>query len=159
MRTSNLLILVTLATGLAGAPAAPAPTVRDFGWLSGHWCLSANDEFVEEHWLAPRGDMMLGSSRTVKAGKTTSFEFLRIVFQPNVSYVAQPGGAPPTSFALTASGADWARFENPQHDFPKRVEYRRVKTGLHAEIAGPGNDGKEQVIGFDYRSCGATPPT
>ena len=29
---------------------------------------------------------------------------------------------------MTASGADWARFENPQHDFPKRVEYRRTSS-------------------------------
>jgi hypothetical protein len=159
MRIIKFLIPGMLVIFTAGASGAPAPTVRDFGWLAGHWCLSARGEFVEEHWLMPRGDMMLGSSRTVRDGKTTSFEFLRIVFQPAVSYVAQPGGASPTSFALTASGAEWARFENPQHDFPTRVEYRRVKSGLHAEIAGPGAGGKEQVIGFDYRSCQATPPT
>jgi hypothetical protein len=70
-----------------------------------------------------------------------------------INYVAQPQGGAPTAFALRASGADWARFENPQHDFPKRVEYRRTATGLHAEIAGPGRDGKEVVIPFDYRAC------
>ena len=51
---------------------------------------------------------------------------------------------------MTASGDDWARFENPAHDFPKRVEYRRTPDGLHAEIAGPGKGGKELVIPFDY---------
>ena len=60
---------------------------------------------------------------------------------------------PPISFRLTASGDNWARFENPQHDFPKRVEYRRTANGLHAEIAGPGEAGKELVIPFDYRPC------
>ena len=68
-------------------------------------------------------------------------------------YIAIHDGQPPTPFKLTASGADWARFENPQHDFPKRVEYRRVSSGLHAEIAGPDKNGKEAVIPFDFRRC------
>ena len=69
------------------------------------------------------------------------------------SYIAQPRGRPPTTFRLTASGADWARFENPAHDFPQRIEYHRTPDGLHAETAGPDKDGKETVIPFDYVAC------
>jgi hypothetical protein len=68
-------------------------------------------------------------------------------------YVAIHEGQPPTAFRLTASGAHWARFENPQHDFPKRVEYRRIESGLRAEIAGPGKNGKETTIQFEFRRC------
>jgi len=68
-------------------------------------------------------------------------------------FVAVLEGQEPTKFKLTGSGADWARFENPQHDFPTRIEFRRTAGGLHAEIAGPGKDGKEKVIPFDYRRC------
>ena len=146
MRTLKLLTLL-------GAVSAPA-TATDFGWLSGHWCTRAGVTLVEEHWLPAQSDLMLGLGRTVKAGKTMSFEFLRVTIIDGVTnYLAQPQGAPPTVFKLTASGADWARFENPQHDFPKRVEYRRTPKGLHAEIAGPGKGGKEQVIPFEYTRC------
>jgi hypothetical protein len=159
MRSLKLLTVGTLAAWAAGASSTPDPAMAELSWMSGQWCSSEGGEQVEEHWLAPRGDLMLGLSRTVKDGRTTSFEFLRIESREGgISYVAQPGGVPPTAFRLTAAGAQWARFENPQHDFPKRVEYRRVKTRLHAEIAGPGKDGREQVIGFDYRRCEATPP-
>jgi hypothetical protein len=96
---------------------------------------------------------MLGLSRTIRSGKTTSFEFLRIATGATTSYIAQPRGRPPTTFRLTASGADWARFENPAHDFPQRIEYRRTPDGLHAETAGPDKDGKETVIPFDYVAC------
>lgn len=148
MRTSTLpALLCLLAT-----PAAAA----DFGWLSGHWCAETGGEVIEEHWLPANGDLMLGLSRAVRAGKTASFEFLRIETRDGVAnYLAQPQGAPPTAFKLTASGLHWARFENPQHDFPTRVEYRRAATGLHAQIAGPGKNGKERVIPFEYRRCGA----
>jgi hypothetical protein len=154
MRTLKLSTLGMLAACTAGAPAAPIPAAGDFGWLSGHWCSEVRGELIEEQWLKPRGDLMLGLSRTTKAGKTTGFEFLRIESRDGAPhFVAQPGGVPPTSFRLTGSGADWARFEDPKHDFPQRVEYRRTATGLHAEIAGPGRGGKETVIPFDYEPC------
>jgi hypothetical protein len=154
MRTLKLLTLGMFAACTAGAATAPIPAVPDFGWLAGHWCSKDHGELVEEHWLAPRGDLSLGLSRTVKSGKTTSFEFLRIELRDHVPhYVAQPGGAPPTAFRLTASGPGWARFEDPAHDFPQRVEYRRDGTDLHAAIAGPGAGGKELVIPFDYVPC------
>lgn len=69
-------------------------------------------------------------------------------------YIAQPGGRPPTSFKRTAGGEHWVRFENPDHDFPQRIEYRRQGDVLHAEVAGPGDNGEEAVIGFDYSPCG-----
>lgn len=71
------------------------------------------------------------------------------------SYIAQPGGKPPTAFKRTAGGETWARFENPDHDFPQRIEYRREGDRLHAEVAGRGKNGEEAVLGFDYRPSGS----
>ena len=139
---------------LAGASDAGTPAAPRFDWLAGHWCSRGGGELIEEFWLPPEGDVALGVSRTIQDGRTTSFEFMRIQSEQGVvQYVALLAGQPPTAFRLTASGADWARFENPQHDFPTRIEYRRTAAGLHAEIAGPGTDGKERVIPFEYRLC------
>ena len=148
----SLLALGVISSITASAAEAPRPVLLP--WLSGHWCSQVDDEVIEEYWMPPAGDRAIGVSRTVKAGKTTAFEFLRIEADAGTAvYVAQPQGRPPTAFRLTAVGMDWVRFENPQHDFPRRVEYRRTDSGLHAEIAGPGKDGKEVVIPFDYRRC------
>mgnify|MGYP003575377801 CR=1 FL=1 len=150
-----------LAVGAALAAASPhspaddaTATLAAFDWLAGDWCMERDGRLVEEHWFPARGGMLMSVGRTVADGRTQSFEYLRLELQEGVvTFVAQPNGTPPTPFRLTASGAGWARFENPQHDFPKRVEYRRTETGLHAEIAGPGDGGREQVIGFDYLPC------
>lgn len=151
MRKQTFLFLALSMALAADAGTASAASVA---WLSGHWCARSGDQLIEEYWLPAQGDLSLGLSRTVVGGTTRSFEFLRIERSGTATnYVAQPQGGPPTAFALSASGADWARFENPQHDFPRRVEYRRTATGLHAEIAGPGRDGKETVIRFEYRAC------
>lgn len=154
MNTNKLCVSLALALSLALFLSAAADTKTDLHWFTGHWCAEDGGKFIEEEWLEPRGDIMLGLSRTVKGTKTASFEFLRIEWIAGVpSYIAQPQGAPPVAFKLAASGADWARFENPAHDFPQRVEYRRTKDGLHAEIAGPGEGGKEMKIPFAYRVC------
>jgi hypothetical protein len=155
MRTLELLTFFgMLAACNAGARDAEPTATPDLGWIAGHWCLESSGELIEEHWLPAQGDLMLGLGRTVKGGKTMSFEFLRIESKDGAThYLAQPQGAPPTAFKLTASGPNWARFENPRHDFPTRVEYRRGAAGLHAEIAGPGEGDKEVVIPFDYGPC------
>ncbi len=144
-----------LSLMLCGA-ALPAHTAQgdDLSWMSGLWCGNAGAEVIEEYWLPPRGGMLLGLSRTLKGERTAGFEFMRIEQVKGVpTFIAQPNGVPPTSFARTDGGADWIRFENPDHDFPKRVEYRRKGAGLYAEVSGPGKDGKTFTIRYDYAAC------
>jgi hypothetical protein len=139
-----------LVIGVAGA-ANPDPSLD---WIGGHWCVELGDEIVEEVWLPPHGGVALGLGRTRTDEWTTAFEYLRIAdHDGTLSYIAQPGGRPPTVFKRTAGGERWIRFENPDHDFPQRIEYRRDGDGLHAEIAGPGENGREIVISFDYSRC------
>jgi len=152
MNKNKLLGLATAALSLVAFADTKPPANLD--WFVGHWCSERKGNFIEEEWLASRGDILLGLSRTLKGAKTANFEFLRVEWKDGVpSYIAQPQGAPPVVFKWVAGGADWARFENPTHDFPTRVEYRRTQTGLYAEIAGPGDGGKEAVIPFDYLPC------
>jgi hypothetical protein len=163
-------LLAAGATAVAGTSstarstsAAESETARDpiaaLHWLSGHWCMQRADELIEELWLAPSGGLLIGMGRTVKQGEARAFEYLRIERrQGAVTFLAQPNGTPPTPFRLTASGTDWARFENPIHDFPRRVEYRRTANGLSARISGPGGfgadgQGAETSIDFDYLPC------
>ena len=153
MRTlTPLAITVTLAL-LTASGRAQVPA-DDFDWLAGRWCGGEGSEQVEEQWLAPAGGQMLGVSRTLKGGRMASFEFLRIVDKGGVpTYMAQPGGRPPTEFARTAGGNDWVRFENPAHDFPTRIEYRRIGEALQAHVSGAGGDGKEAGFALDYVRC------
>lgn len=155
MDTNKLLALASAAALTSAATGATPAATHELEWLVGHWCGDRNEDFIEEHWMSTRGDLMLGLSRTVRGTKTSNFEYMRVESEGGeVVFVAQPQGAPPVRFKRTAGGADWARFENPAHDFPNRVEYRRTPTGLHAEIAGPGKDGREMSIPFDYLPCG-----
>jgi hypothetical protein len=140
----------TIAHGSDGGPG--------LDWIEGRWCGGDATTRVEETWLPDHGDMHFGVNRTVKDGTVVAFEFLRIaVVDGTANYLAQPGGGPPTAFARTDGGEHWVRFENPQHDFPTRIEYRRDGESLTAQIGGPGRDGEEQTMAFEFRRC-ADPP-
>ena len=118
-------------------------TISEVAWMAGDWqTASGGRAQIEEHWMQPAGGSMLGMSRTVAGGKTAEFEYLRLEQRPDgVYYVAHPKArCPGTDFKLTRGTAQDAVFENPQHDFPKRVIYRKNSDGsLTASIdAGEG---------------------
>lgn len=122
-----------------------AQTLKDFTWLAGSRTM-AGPVLIEERWTDPASNMMLGVSRTVRGEKVVEFEFLRIEARADgLYYVAQPGGRPPTDFKLTKWDGTEAIFENPQHDFPKRVIYRRLPDNVvSAKVdAGAGTRGQE----------------
>ena len=130
-----------------------ALTLQDIGWLAGEWRLTSATQCVEEHWTASSSNMLVGMSRTVAAGRTTSFEFMRIEARADgIYYVAQPGGRPPVDFKLASESASELVFVNPGHaDRLKKVIYRREADGsLTARIEGE-NGGKAFSEDYPYR--------
>jgi hypothetical protein len=115
-----------------------APKKLDsIAWIAGHWRSTAGGETTEELWLPPRGGMMLGLNRGVRGEKKATFEYLRIEGDAKgVVYLASPSGAKPTPFRLTEADDNRALFENPDHDFPKKIEYKLNGNKLTASIAG-----------------------
>ena len=103
------------------------PTLADIAWMAGAWQTTGGRRQIEEHWTQVAGQSMLGMSRTVAGEKTVEFEYLRIEQRADgIYYVAHPKArCPGTDFKLTRASATEAVFENPQHDFPKRVIYRK----------------------------------
>ncbi|NCF63081.1 MAG: hypothetical protein GWP58_09540 [Gammaproteobacteria bacterium] len=151
---SGLLIMAVLATPLAGCKENAAVDLSP-DWIVGHWCGSLDGISVEELWRPPEDGVYIGVGRTRDSGKN-SIEYLRIEDIDGVqNYIAQPAGQPSTPFKRTAGGESWVRFENPDHDFPQRIEYRREGDMLHAEIAGPNKDGEPKEFLFKFSACGA----
>lgn len=139
------IILVPLEDARAqrGKPTANG-TAAQLAWLAGTWSGGDGPVRFEERWTPAAGGAMLGVSRTLKGDRMVAFEFLRIVEREgSLVYIAQPGGRPPTEFALTAISADSATFENSTHDFPKMIRYsRRADGSLEARVSDGGPKGE-----------------
>lgn len=144
--------LLTLSA-LAQAPVAK-PTLHDFAWLAGHWRIEQGERLVDEQWMAPAGGLMIGMARNVQSGKVLEYEFtlLRQERNGDIVYVASPSKQSETTFTLTSLRDGEAVFENPQHDFPKKVIYTRKADGsLLAAIEGPGRDGKPRRVEYPFK--------
>jgi ketosteroid isomerase-like protein len=121
-------------TPIPSGPGAEA-TVQDLGWLAGTW-ITASEPVTEEHWIPPLAGTMLGANRTIAHGETVHREHLLLEERAgSVFYVATPLGQAETAFLLTELDAQRAVFENPEHDFPKRIVYTRTGDALTAEVS------------------------
>jgi hypothetical protein len=138
----HLIAMVLACVSAAASPAKAdgAVTIDQLAWIGGTWVAERDGRWTEEHWTAPRGGLMLGVNRNGAGDLARGFEFLRIQTGADgvVTYWAAPAGQPPVPFRLTASSADSVTFENPQHDYPAIITYRRDGDRLQATIAGPG---------------------
>ena len=142
MRRSKILLTCLLA-GVALTSFAQSPqtvTVDRFSWLSGCWEGRVGDAVVEEIWSKPAGMTLVGVGRTVKNGRTQSFEFMQIrEDKGTLVYLAQPQGRAAVPFTFNPkpdSDPNLTTFENPTHDFPQRVIYEHKGNMLLASIEG-----------------------
>ena len=146
MNPSILLLIVALAP-------APPSSVQDLAWMSGCWASVAGEPGSGETWTSPAGGTLLGVSRTVKGGKTVAHELMQIRESGpgQIAFIALPSGQSEASFPLVRLSGQEAVFENPQHDFPQRVIYRRDKDLLTGRIEGR-IGGEAKAIDFPMRS-------
>lgn len=119
--------------------------------LEGVWRMETKKGFMYEEWkkmdknhLQSRGYMIRGvdTINTERVSLTRTKE--NIFYTPTVE---NQNDKKPIAFKLTSSTGNVFVFENPEHDFPKRIVYNLVSTdSLHAYI----DDGKEATKKIQY---------
>lgn len=136
------ILAITLLAAAAYAQTTET-TVKSLAWITGCWeTTDSRGRTTTERWAAPTENLMLGTSQTVKDGKSTSFEFLRVMSGPSgIAYVAKPSSASSeTTFTFAKGAAKEVVFENLKHDFPQRIIYRQPTADtLSARIEGTMN--------------------
>jgi len=114
-------------------PTSAKATIADLAWLSGDWVGTRGTGgaiSMEERWGPPNGGSMFAVSRTINRGRLSAFEYLRILERNGgLVYIAQPNGAAATEFVLTEFTSSRAVFDNPRHDYPKRIIYELSEDG------------------------------
>lgn len=145
------LATLILATPLLVASASPggwaSPEGRsasaglaDFAFMAGCWEGTFQAErgsgIIEEHYTSPSENLMLGTTRYLLEGRTVMFEFAKLeAADGGIVLTPYPRGQPSEhGFKLTQVAEGDATFEAPEHDFPKRIRYRRDGETLVARI-------------------------
>ena len=136
---ARMMLLAAAAVLLAAAAPGKADVSR-LAWLSGRWVSEDGERWTEESWTRPRGGMMLGAGSSGRGNRVRDWEHMRIAPDDEgvLSFWGSPKGRPPVPFKLVSLSADEVVFENPAHDFPTRISYRRAGKELIATISGAG---------------------
>lgn len=113
--------------------------LKRLSWLIGTWKSTDKEKVGYEVWRADSSACFVGEEYTMKGSEKTWSEKLRIeATDSGLFYVADVAhNAGPVQFKMTSQDSNMTVFENPEHDFPTRIIYKKVGVdSLHARIEG-----------------------
>ena len=143
-----LLALCLLFTTAAWAD--DCSSLKSISWIAGQWTSVSDKSITGETWsmLSEASWEGRGETRDKISGELRGSESLLLVaMSGEVFYIAKVShNELPVAFKLTECSGSRAVFENPDHGFPKKLDYLLQASGdLHVQVS----DGAEQ--GFEIR--------
>jgi hypothetical protein len=115
--------------------AAASGQKNEFGWLIGTWQETKNSFEV---WLN-QDSLLAGRAYQIDhtTGKQIESEVIRLVKKGNDFFYIPDVAGPqnPVKFKITSFNKNSFIAENPSHDFPKKISYRRTGEMLEAVIS------------------------
>jgi hypothetical protein len=135
------------------AATLQAADVNQLTWITGCWSMQQGPLTIEERWTPPVGGQMMAVARTIRTAKVVAREFIVIDTEADGIYYSPRIGTKDAAvrFKLTTQTATEVIFENPTHDFPQRILYRKTADGLTARIDGM-DKGKARAEDFPMKS-------
>lgn len=120
----------------------PYEKIKSMNWIIGKWNMGNGDTLSTETWEMKNDSVFSSISMDVKNGKDTlRYEEITIEQKGNeVFYIPVVKGqndGKGVNFKLTSAEGQKLVFENPDHDFPKKITYQLSGDTLYAEISGP----------------------
>jgi|GEM_PF-1627689 len=125
-------------------------------WMVGTWKINTPQGTIVEIWQAKDDSTLQGRSVFVKtAGDSITQEKIEFAYRNGDWYysptvMSQNGGNAIPFKVIFIRGTEFIS-ENPLHDFPQRIAYRRIKQNMYASIEGNRN-GKYGKQNFDFTS-------
>lgn len=138
------LLFVALAAGLQAQDIAKETrdNFNKLSWLTGTWNRTnvKPGRKAHERWEMSGNHEMKGFGVSMKEQDTLFVEKIKLVIKDNnIWYVADvPQNKEPVYFKLTEISNGGFVCENPAHDFPKKISYKREGNKLVATISGDG---------------------
>lgn len=123
-------------------------------WIVGTWTVNTRQGTVVEQWTQVNDSTLKGKSVLVKTVNDSLLqESLELTLRKGqwsyTSAVQGQNNNQSVSFPMIYLGGSEFISENPNHDFPQRIAYRRIKNQLFASIEGT-NSGRYSKVNFDF---------
>jgi hypothetical protein len=131
-----------------------AQKFKKLQWLIGKWqrTNSKPGQSGYENWSKVSDTKLIGKGVTLKGKEIIFVEELELSIKGgDIFYtVTVAGDFGPVNFKLTAISKDAFVCENPEHDFPKKIDYTRKGRTVKAIVSGNGPT-------LDYEFISSTP--
>jgi len=142
-----LALVLTLASVFAAASEPPScNSLASLRWLLGDWTADGSKTSIHESWteVAPHTFEGAGVERAKRDDSIKSGEVLRLVeMAGGVFYISKvTHNELPVAFRLNQCADGRFVFDNPAHDFPRRLEYVLASDGrLTVHVSDGGEEG------------------
>lgn len=126
----------------------------NFDWLLGYWKVNTSKGSIIENWKKQNDSLYIGFSGFVKNKDTIPEEKVELK-KINSDWFYIPttlnqNNGNPVSFKIIFHKNKEFICENPTHDFPQRINYRRFNKNLFASIEGKVK-GIFKKVNYDYQ--------
>lgn len=147
--TAGILLLHSACTG--GQKIASVPLPAQAGWLLGTWQVRSGDHLTFETWTQQSPGRFSGKSYVLKGADSMVLETISLEQRPGGLYyipsVSNQNRGQPVLFKAILLTKDSMVFENPEHDFPQQISYRRAGADTAvAAISGKKNGRSRRVL-------------
>ncbi|MXN90249.1 hypothetical protein GR160_03335 [Flavobacterium sp. Sd200] len=117
------------------------PSLEKANWLIGNWGNASSEGVLTEFWKKTNDSVYHGESYFVVKSDTVFSENIELEeTNGKLAYVVTVPGQnneKPVRFEMTSIAGDSIIFENPQHDYPNKISYKKITNdSLVAKIAG-----------------------
>lgn len=135
-------LLLLCSAHLLFSQARSSADLKKIEWLLGRWertnGIAGHPE--SEEWKKISDTEWKGVSVRLSGADTVALERITLLLkEQNLYYIADvPVNPEPVSFKVTEISNTGFVCENPQHDFPQKIVYRKTGSTLKASLSGGG---------------------
>jgi hypothetical protein len=154
-RILTLVVVLFMVSACKVSNSKKQSDISRLSWLLGNWWCENGEMVIEEKWVMGGDTMMLGSSKTMANNDLMSSETVVIKLVNDTLFyevtVNNQNNGKPVFFKMVNINDTLVRFENKHHDFPTRIEYKKLSDSTClAKISGM-IKGEERSVDFNYR--------
>jgi len=144
MKSNCLALLFTLLISIVSCQNDSEnkfDKIEKLNWLVGNWEQKLPDGIVTEIWNRENDSTYLGKSFFVKEEDTIHLETIVLTQKKgNLLYIPTVNGQnnnEPVTFTLSLDEENTVTFENPAHDYPQKISYKKINdNSLMTTISG-----------------------
>lgn len=115
--------------------------LRQASWLLGSWQHQMSEGTITEEWKSMNDSVFSARSFFVSGTDTSAGETITLEQRGKELYyipvVKNQNEGKPITFRLSSGAGDELTFENPEHDFPQKIVYKKLREdSMLTEVSG-----------------------